>query len=83
MKCLYVVASGKVENVSALKSAKSASECFTILREENLFTQKDVIFMQFLCKETGCDDLYSRCVRYAFTNKALCFFETPPGTFMF
>lgn len=62
-------------------SASSASECFTILHEENLFTQKDVIFMQFLCKETGCEDLYSECIKYALTNKALCYFEKPPGMF--
>lgn len=39
--------------------------------------------MQFLCKETGCYELYSQCIKYATTNKALCFFENPPGTCMF
>nr|XP_034321578.1 uncharacterized protein LOC105323062 [Crassostrea gigas] len=75
---LILLASEKVQNVSALMSASSASECFSILHEENLFTQKDVIFMQFLCKETGCEELYSQCIKYALTNKALCFFEKPP-----
>lgn len=78
---MYVVASGKVENVSALMSARSALECFTILHDEDLFTQKDVIFMQFLLKEMGCDELYSRCINYALTNKALCYFERKPGMF--
>lgn len=76
---LCVVASEKVKNVSALMSASCASECFTILHEENLFSQKDVIFMQFLCKETGCEELYSQCIKFALTNKALCYFEKPPG----
>lgn len=60
-------------------SANCASECFTILHEENLFSQKDVIFMQFLCQETGCEELYSQCIKYALANKALCYFEKPPG----
>lgn len=74
----YIIrASGKVENVSSIMSARSAMKCFTILQDENLFTQKDVIFMQFLCKEMECDELYSRCIEYAVTNKALCYFEKP------
>lgn len=76
-----VLVSEKIENESALKSAKSAGECFTILHEENLLTQKDVIFMQFLCKMTGCSELNLQCIEYASTNKALCYYEKPPGMF--
>uniref|UniRef100_K1QM70 Uncharacterized protein n=1 Tax=Magallana gigas TaxID=29159 RepID=K1QM70_MAGGI len=33
---------------------------------------------QFLLKEMGCDELYSQCIKYASTNKALCYFENSP-----
>lgn len=75
----FVVASGKVENIAPLHLANSALECFRILREEMLFSPTDVVFMQFLCKEIKCEELYSRCIKYALENKALCFFERSSG----
>lgn len=75
----FVVASGKVQNMTNLQLANSALECFTILQDEMLFSPNDVIFMQFLCKEMGCKKLYTRCIEYASNNKALCFFERPVG----
>lgn len=59
--------------------AKSALDCLMILQTENLFTQSDVIFMQFLCKETECLDLYEKCVEYAEKQRALCYFEKKTG----
>lgn len=58
-------------------------KCFTILQDENLFTQKDVILMQFLCKETQCEDLYKKCIKHALAYGALCFIENPPGIYLF
>lgn len=79
----FFVASGKVENETSLSAANSALECFLILQDENLFTQNDVIFMQFLCKETDCKELYTKCKDYALTHEALCFYEQPPGKSFF
>lgn len=75
----FVVASGKVRNMTNLQLANSALECFTILQDEMLFSPNDVVFMQFLCKEIGCEELNSRCIKYASSSKALCFFERPAG----
>ncbi|XP_065942668.1 uncharacterized protein [Magallana gigas] len=70
-----IQSSGKVEDVTSLKSADSAMECFTILQDENIFSKTDVIFVQFLCKVTGCKELYDKCKDYALSQKALCCFE--------
>lgn len=70
--------SGKVKNMTSLQSAKSALECFTILQREKLFGPNDVIFMQFLCSETNCKELYKKCIEYALSENALCYFESPP-----
>lgn len=76
---LFVLESGKVENQSALQLAKSAFDCFKLLRTEKLFSPNDVIFVQRLCEKTNCEELYTRCTNYALNNKALCFFERMPG----
>lgn len=68
----------KAKNMTSLQSAKSALECFTILQDENLFSSNDVILMQFLCSETNCEELYTKCIEYALKKKALCYFERPP-----
>lgn len=80
---MSIVASGKVEDVTSLKSADSAMECFTILQDENIFSKRDVIFVQFLCKVTGCKELYDKCKDYALSQKALCCFERQVGKFSF
>lgn len=77
----YVVDTKQIENAKCLKEANNARECFSILHDENLFTRNDVILMQFLCKETQCDDLYEKCIKYAKKYKALCFIENPPGMY--
>lgn len=59
--------------------ATSALECIRILQDEELFTQTDVIVMQFLCTQTECLDLYDKCIEYAEQQKALCYFEKPSG----
>lgn len=59
--------------------ATSALECIRILQDEELFTHTDVIVMQFLCSQTECLDLYAKCFEYAEQQKALCYYEKPPG----
>eukprot|EP00105_Crassostrea_gigas_P007551 XP_011421835.1 PREDICTED: uncharacterized protein LOC105324463 [Crassostrea gigas] len=77
LKCL-LLDTKQIENAKCLKEANNARECFSILHDENLFTRNDVILMQFLCKETRCDDLYEKCIKFAKKYKALCFIENPP-----
>lgn len=74
-----VAGSGKLKDMKSLQSARSAVECFIILQDENLFSQNDVIFMQFLCNETNCKELYTKCIEYASNENVLCYFERPPG----
>lgn len=76
------LASNKVKNQKSVLEAKSAMDCLRILQDEHLFTQKDVIFMQFLCRETDCLKLYAKCIEYAEKQKALCFFEKQSGKFL-
>lgn len=76
---VYVVDSRKVRNLTSVKEANSVLECIEILQDEQLFTQKDVIYMQFLCQEVECFDLFTKCIEYAETQKALCYFKKPLG----
>lgn len=62
--------------------AKTTLECLRILQDENLFTQADVIFMQFLCRETECLDLFEKCIEYAEKQRALCYFEKKSGEYI-
>lgn len=80
---MSIVASGKVEDMTSLKSADTAMECFTILQDEKIFSKRDVIFVQFLCKVTGCKELYEKCKDYALSQNALCCFERQIGRFPF
>lgn len=68
-------ASGRVKNVNSLDAAHSVVAVFSILQSENIFRKKDVIFLQFLFRLTDCQDLYDKCINYALSMKALCFFE--------
>lgn len=79
---VWISASGKVANVERLKKTESVSECLSLLLEENLYSQYDVVFMQFLCKEMCCIELYTECITYAFEHKALCFYEKTTGNCM-
>lgn len=80
---MSIVASGKVADMTSLKSADTAMECFTILQDENIFSKRDVIFVQFLCKVTGCKELYEKCKDYALSQNALCCFERQIDRFPF
>lgn len=71
--------SGKVGDTTAIKKANSARDCFRILRDENLFIPEDVIFIQYLLKKTNCEELYTKCYKYAKAEKSLCFYEMPTG----
>lgn len=76
----YVVDSKKVKNLTSVKEATSVLECIEILQDENLFTPTDVIYMQFLCQEADCFDLFTKCVEYAeCKQRALCYFKKPTG----
>lgn len=76
---IHIVDSNIVHNLTSVMKATSALECIRILQDEQLYTQTDVIFMQFLCTQTECLDLHAKCVEYAEQQKALCYFEMPPG----
>lgn len=64
----------------SLKQANSPRDCFRILKDAKLFTSADVIFIQYLLKKMDCTELFEKCCEYAEAQKALCFYEKPPGT---
>lgn len=64
-----------------IQNANSPREYFRILKEKELFTPSDVIFMQFLLRESNCGTLNEKCIAYAKTQKALCFYEEPPSKY--
>lgn len=68
------VASKKTRNMESLMAANSVLECFTILLDENLFSKADVSFIQFLCKETNCEELHNKCADYP-REKEIHFFK--------
>lgn len=73
------VAFEKTGKMESLMAANSVLECFTILLEENLFSRADVGFIQFLCKETNCEELHNKCAEYArgqeihFFKEGICY----------
>lgn len=72
--------SHKVDNKESLRTlyeTNSARDCFRILRDEELFTSENVIFVQYLLKTAYCEDLNAKCVEYARRQNALCFYEGP------
>lgn len=76
---MFITASDKIKNRTSVLEAKTTLDCLRILQDENLFTPKDVIFVQFLCRETDCLDLFEKCIEYAEKQRALCYFEKKPG----
>lgn len=80
---LFNLGSKKVNDIKSLNEARSARDCFRILDSENLFTKSDVLFVQFLLKRTGCEELEHNCVEYAKGQRALGFYEKQPGTLPF
>nr|XP_034334894.1 uncharacterized protein LOC117680649 [Crassostrea gigas] len=73
-----IQSSKKVNDIKSLNEARSARDCFRILDSENLFTKSDVLFVQFLLKRTGCEELEHNCVEYAKGHRALGFYEKQP-----
>lgn len=72
----------KDKELSALiKKATSARECFRILKDKEIFTPSDVMIMQFLLRESNCEALNKKCIAYATSQKALCFYEEPPSKY--
>lgn len=78
-----IVASGRVRDIECLDAANSVLAVFSILQRENIFRKKDVIFLQFLFRLTDCKDLNDKCINYALSMKALCFFEATSGEYSF
>ncbi|XP_055999928.1 uncharacterized protein LOC125676249 isoform X2 [Ostrea edulis] len=68
---------GEVD-MELIKKVKSIREMFILLQENKLFTQTDVILMQYLLKQAECKDLNNECIKYARKQRSLCFFEKPP-----
>lgn len=50
--------------MKSLMAVNSVLDCFAILLDENLFSKADVSFIQFLCKETNCEELHNKCAEY-------------------
>lgn len=74
-----IVDSNKVKDSTLYAQMVSARDCLQILCDQKLFTPWDVIFIQFLLKNTGCLELFEKCVAYAEAHAALCFYEKLPG----
>lgn len=77
--CIFFLGLGEVD-MELIKKVKSIREMFILLQENKLFTQTDVILMQYLLKQAECKDLNNECIKYARKQRSLCFFEKPPGT---
>lgn len=80
---MHFLDSGYVKNKSSIENADSTRKCLRVLKDENLFTPTDVIFVQFLCRESNCSAQYEKCLEYAQDKKALCFYEKQTGTFYY
>lgn len=57
-----------MKDQTSLNAADSPFECFILLLESRIFTKMDVGFMQFLFRETGCQELYLKCMEFASTH---------------
>lgn len=80
---LFLIVSCNVEDVTLLEEAKTVFECFMILGKEGIISPSDIIVLQFLLKETKCEKLERMCLEYAKQNKALCYYEEPPGMILY
>lgn len=74
-----IVDSHKVKDMSIFAQTVSPRDCLQILYDQKLFTPWDVIFIQFLLKNTECIELFEKCVAYAKAHGALCFYEKLTG----
>lgn len=82
MFVLFILDSNKIKT-NVKSEAKCARDCFRILKSENLFSQLDVTFMQFLLRTTECKELDIKCVEYAKKQRALGFYEKQAGTLLY
>lgn len=69
--------------LTSLKEATTAWECMSILKHKGLFTPYDVIFLQLVLDRTQCFDLNAKCIEYAESLKALCFYKKPQGIYIY
>lgn len=67
----------------SIEKKKTAREYFDLLKKKKLFMPSDVIFMQFLLRESNCAELNEKCIAYATNQKALCFYEELPSKIHF
>ncbi|XP_062592256.1 uncharacterized protein LOC134253689 [Saccostrea cucullata] len=62
----------------AVSTCNTLRKVLEILKREGLFSNCDVILVQYVLRRIGCLDLYERCYKYAQACEALCFFERQP-----
>lgn len=67
--------------ITSLKEANSALECMTILKDQELFSPYDILFLQLVMHRTDCFDLNAKCIEYAEKLDSLCFYKAPPGMY--
>lgn len=77
--CFFFTDSLQLNDKTSLMEAESVAECLGVLKDNELFKPSDVIFIQFLLRETNCWDLYKQCIKYAEEQNALCFYERQSG----
>lgn len=77
--CIVHAVSCKIEDVTELEKAKTAQDCFKVLLKEKIISPSDVVSMQFLLIRTKCEELEKECIDYAKQQKAMHFYEKPPG----
>lgn len=79
----FIVVSCNIEfdedTAKKLEKTKSAADVLKFLHKKEIFKPSDVIAMQFLLQETGCEELEKKCVEYAKRQNAMYYYETPPG----
>lgn len=66
-----------------LNKAKTAADCFMILWKEEIITTSNVIALQFLLKETKCEELERKCVEHAKKGDAMYYYEKPQGIIVY
>lgn len=79
-RIFFIIVDSQIgKDIKYFAQTVSARDCLEVLRDHKLFTPWDVIFMQYLLKNTECTALFEKCVAYAEDNWALCFYEKLPG----
>lgn len=74
---MMLIADGRLENnITSLYRANSTKDVIRLIVEYKLLNENDVHFMQLICKEADCKELYEKCADYASTQETPCFFES-------